>query len=185
MGVRPPGGGLHAVQVPVQRPLTGDFWGARREVYWDLGGMDETFTGYGHDELDFEYRAQLAHYHLARARVHVHHELHGTFGPVAGYAAMRAMERENREQFLRKHSGAYRSAAPQAAPFAARHVPALSIVMTTREDTSRLRETLARAAQDPRCHDGFFQLVVVDNASGDEAAVLLARYRLQLPRCLV
>jgi GT2 family glycosyltransferase len=168
----------------VKQPLTGEFWGARREVYWELGGMDETFTGYGHDELDLEYRAQLAHYQLALARVRVHHELHGTFGPIVGSKAMHEMGQENRELFVRKHRQTIHTAGTQVEPFAGHPLPRLSLVMTTRDDGSRLRETLTRAVQDPRCHDGTLQLVVVDNGSTDDTALLLEQYRLRLPRCL-
>src|SRR5205085_10776527 len=63
----------------VSRPVTGAFWGARRELYWELGGLDETFTGYGYEELDFQFRAQVAHSRLALAQVAVRHEAHGTY----------------------------------------------------------------------------------------------------------
>jgi glycosyltransferase involved in cell wall biosynthesis len=85
----------------VNRPLTGEFWGMRREVYWELGGMDEAFAGYGCDELDFQFRALEAQYHLAQVRVAVQHAGQRTFAPRYGPAALRAMEQDNYRLFTR------------------------------------------------------------------------------------
>lgn len=168
----------------VNRPLTGDFWGARRELYWELGGQDEAFAGYGYDELDFEFRAQLAHYHLALARVRVHHEFHGTFVPVYGQAAMAAMERENRRRFARKHGRPIYKSGAHVEPFASHCPPELSVVVATRDEGPRLRKSLEQAAQAPQCRDGTVQVVVVDNGSADDTALVLEEYRLRLPHSL-
>jgi glycosyltransferase involved in cell wall biosynthesis len=177
----PPGAPLYRL---VNRPVTGEFWGMRREVYWELGGMDEAFAGYGCDELDFQFRAQLAHYHLALARVSVHHDLHRTFGPRHGLAAMAAMEWENYRVFARKHGRAIQHLGGRMEPFTSQGVPELSIVIAAQDEAARLRESLEAAARDPGCRAGRVQVVVVDNGSRDETALVLAEYRQRLPGCL-
>jgi glycosyltransferase involved in cell wall biosynthesis len=167
----------------VERPLTGDFWGMRREVFWELGGVDEAFEGYGYDELDFEYRAQLAHYRLALARVKVHHEHHGTFGPLHG-EAMEAMEQVNRQRFARKHGQPVAKRGRRVEPFASLSPPGLSVVIAVRDEGRRLRETLSQAARDPACGCGSVQIVVVDDGSTDDTVLVLEEYRLRLPHCL-
>jgi glycosyltransferase involved in cell wall biosynthesis len=168
----------------VDRPLTGEFWGTRREVYWELGGMDEAFVGYGYDDLDFEYRTRLAHYHLALARVRVHHELHATFNAVHSAAALQQMSEENSRLFERKHGRPADFSGTRVEPFASHRPPALSLVVTARDQAPLLRQTLERAAQEPSCHDGTVQVVVVDNGSTDDTALVLEEYRIRLPHSL-
>lgn len=70
------GGGYTRCPVPV----VGYLWAMRAEMFWELGGMDEQFDGYGCDEVEFQYRLVKRHYHIALARVRVRHRLHATFG---------------------------------------------------------------------------------------------------------
>jgi glycosyltransferase involved in cell wall biosynthesis len=166
------------------RPVTGYFWGMRREVYWELGGMDESFSGYGFDELDFEFRALLAHYLLATARIDIRHYHHQTFGSRFTREQVEAMLAQNRWRFERKHGRPIYQSRERVEPFHTHRPAALSVVVAARDEADRLRETLARAAADPTCQDGRVQLVVVDNGSTDDTSLLIEEYRLRLPRCL-
>jgi glycosyltransferase involved in cell wall biosynthesis len=168
----------------VDRPVSGEFWGMRREVYWELGGMDEAFAGYGCDELDFQYRALLAHYHLAVARISVHHEPHSTFGMRYDAAALRAMEWENYWRFARKHGRAIQHLAGRMEPFTSQRGPELSVVITAQDEAEGVRASLAAAAEDARCRAGRLQVVVVDNGSGEETGLVLGEYRQRLGGCL-
>jgi hypothetical protein len=168
----------------VDRPLTGDFWGARRDVYWELGGMDEALSGYGYDELDFEYRAQLAHYLLAVARVRVQHDVHGTFDAVYGSEGREALAQENRHRFERKHRVVVHTRGARFEPHSSHELPVVSRVMAVRDEEARVRQSLASAARDPRCRDGSLQVVVIDNGSVDQTPLALEEYRLRLPRSL-
>jgi len=168
----------------VNRPVTGEFWGARREVYWELGGMDEAFAGYGYDELDFQFRAQRAHYHLALARVQVYHAAHGTFGPIYGSEAMEQMAEKNRWVFYWKHKRTTYEIGERIEPFASHRPPEVSMVVVVQDQGPLLRETLAHAARDAACLKGGVQVVVVDNASTDDTALAVEEARLRLPRCL-
>ncbi len=168
----------------VNRPPTGDFWGARREVYWELGGMDEAFAGYGYDELDFQYRAQLAHYQLALANMRVYHKLHGTFGNVHGSPAAQQRVEANYSLFERKHGRPAHAAGARMEPFASHRLPGLSLVITAHNEAAQLRQTLEQAVREPGCRDGSVQIVVVENGSTDETALVLEEYRLRLRRCV-
>jgi glycosyltransferase involved in cell wall biosynthesis len=174
----------HSAYVFTERPMMGHLWGARRDVYWELGGLDEAFTGYGYEELDFEYRALLAHYRLALATGDVYHHGAATFRAVHGTARLRALEEVNRALFERKHGRKIYCHGDRIVPFAGHDLPAVSVVMVARNAGAALRRTLEAAAIDPRCHDGSTQLVVVDNGSQDDTALVLAEYRRSLPRLL-
>jgi len=89
---------LHEAFVFSVRPVMGFFWALRRQVYWELGGMDEQFDGYGCDEIDLQYRLIQRGYRIAVADAFVHHELFGTFGRYP-----RAEHRRNLAKFERKH----------------------------------------------------------------------------------
>lgn len=168
----------------IDRPVTGDFWGMRREVFWELGGVDESFSGYGYDELDFQYRAQLAHYHLALARVQVHHDVHGTFDAVYGPEGRERMAQSNRRRFERKHRRVIHSVGTRMEPHSSHSLPDLSVVLVARDEAARVRETLARAYEDAGCREGRVQIVVVDNGSTDDTPLVMEEYRLRLPYCL-
>jgi GT2 family glycosyltransferase len=168
----------------VDRPLTGEFWGTRREVYWELGGMDEAFVGYGYDDLDFEYRARLAHYQLALAQVDVYHHLHGTFGPTYGAAGMHVMVNENQRIFERKHRRPVYQTGNVMEPFTSHRGPALSHLVIARDQSRAVAETLEQAVREPGCRDGTVQVVVVDNGSTDDTALVLEEFRLRLPLSL-
>jgi glycosyltransferase involved in cell wall biosynthesis len=168
----------------INRPVRGEFWGTRRELFWELGGMDEVFEGYGYDELDFEYRALLAQYRLALARVQVHHDFHGTFEPTYGAAALKAMEEQNRRLFERKHARSIHLLGGRVEPFSSHCRPATSLVVPARNEAAALRRTLEQAARDPGCRDGTVQIVVVDNGSTDDTVQVLEEYRLRLAFCL-
>jgi glycosyltransferase involved in cell wall biosynthesis len=168
----------------VERPLQGYFLGLRREVYWELGGLDEAFAGHGYEELDLQYRARLAHYLLALASVPVYHAGHATYEPVHGEAGMQRMAEENRRLFGRKHGRPVYALGPRVEPFASHCPPALSVVVAARDESPLLRQTLERAARDAGCRDGTVQVVVVDNGSTDDTPFLLEEYRLRLPRGL-
>jgi glycosyltransferase involved in cell wall biosynthesis len=168
----------------VDRPLTGEFWGMRREVYWELGGMDERFAGYGYDELELQYRAQLAHYQLAQVRVEVRHALHATFEARYGAAALKAMEWANYREFARKHGRAIQHLGERLEPFSSQAPPERTVVLAVRDEAAGLRASLAAAAADPGCQSGRVQVVVVDNGSQDETALVLGEYRARLGRCL-
>jgi glycosyltransferase involved in cell wall biosynthesis len=180
----PPRSRASSSYLVVDRPLTGDFWGTRREVFWELGGMDESFTGYGYDELEFQFRAQLAQYVLALSQAQIYHELHGTYDAVYGAAAREQMAQANRRQFERKHRcGIYLSGA-RMEPHVSHCLPRLSVVIAARNEAPLIRRTLALAAQDPGCHAGLVQVVVVDNGSTDDTGRALEEYRLRLPYTL-
>jgi glycosyltransferase involved in cell wall biosynthesis len=168
----------------VNRPVTGDFWGTRRALYWELGGMDEGLSGYGYDELDFSYRTQLAHYLLAVARVRVHHDVHGTFDAVYGPGGREALAQENRRRFERKHKVMVHTRGARFEPHSNHELPAVSRVLAVRNEETLVRRSLARAVSDPRCRDGRVQVVVIDNGSDDQTPLALAEYRLRLPRSL-
>jgi GT2 family glycosyltransferase len=168
----------------VDRPLTGEFWGTRREVYWELGGMDEAFAGYGSDELDFEYRAQLAHYQFALARVRIHHELHATYNAFHDAAAIQRLSGENARLFEQKHGRAAYYTPTHVEPFSSHRPPVLSVVIATRDQGPLLRRTLEEATREPGCREGAVQVVVVDNGSTDNTPVVLEEYRHRLPRSL-
>jgi glycosyltransferase involved in cell wall biosynthesis len=166
------------------RPLAGHFWGTRREVYWELGGMDRGFTGYGYEELDFHYRALRAHYRLALAAGQVAHHGSATFTAVHGAAAMRQMEQVNRAAFEKKHGYSIYAEGNRIEPFATYKPPIRSVVMVARNVGRELRRTLETAMGDPACQDGSTQLIVVNNASTDDTVLVLAEYRRRLPRLL-
>lgn len=168
----------------VNRPLRGEFWGARLEVFWELGGVDEAFSGYGYDELDFQFRAQLAHYHLAVARVLVHHEGSQTFKQRFRPAALRKLEKANHQLFERKHARRIYTKGHRVEPYASHHPPGWSLVVVARNQAAHLHQTLERAARDPLCINGAVQVIVVDNGSTDDTALLLQAYRLRLPSSL-
>jgi glycosyltransferase involved in cell wall biosynthesis len=170
----------------VDRALTGEVWGARRELYWDLGGQDEAFEGYGFDELDFMYRAQLAHYRLALAPVNIYHELHATYGDVEHSPAIKPRVEANYARFERKHGRAAHPVGPYMEPFASHQLPALSfvVVVTAPDEAPALRHTLEQAHREPACRDGSIQFVVVNNGASDDTTLVLEEYRLRLPHCL-
>jgi glycosyltransferase involved in cell wall biosynthesis len=161
----------------VERPVSGEFWGMRREVYWELGGMDEAFTGYGCDELDLQYRAQLAHYQRAQVRVAVAHAQHATYGTRYGPAALAAMEAANYWRFARKHGRAIRHRGERMEPFTGQEAPERTVVLAVRDEAAALRASLAAATADAACQAGRVQVVVVDNGSGDETGLVLGEYR--------
>jgi glycosyltransferase involved in cell wall biosynthesis len=168
----------------IDLPVMGDFWGMRREVYWELGGIDEAFAGYGHDEVDFQARAQLAHYRVALVRVQVEHELHATFAPLYGRPAIARMEAANRKLLHTRYGRWFPWAGARGASPTGQALVPSSVVIVARNEVQRLRETLARAARDPECRDGSTQIVVVNNGSTDDTALMLEAYRTRLPRCL-
>jgi hypothetical protein len=142
----------------VERPLTGAFWGTRQELYWELGGLDEEFAGYGYEELDFQFRAQSAHYRWAQARVAIHQDRMASRdkpGPRFSHEAGRTWAEESR-------------------------------VIAVRDEVAGLRATLAEAAGDARCGAGRLQVVVVVAGAAEETAGVLEEYRGRLgPRLTV
>jgi glycosyltransferase involved in cell wall biosynthesis len=167
------------------RPQAGFFWGTRREVFWELGALDEVFSGWGYEELDFAYRALLANYRMAIAAGRVAHHPSTTFKAEFGESAMRELEIVNRRAFERKFGRAIYTQGSVVEPFASYAVPSISAVMVVHENGPALRATLEAAAADPRAHDGSSQLVIVHKRpSTDETALLLAQYRRRLPRLL-
>jgi glycosyltransferase involved in cell wall biosynthesis len=166
----------------VQRPFPGYFWGMRRELYWELGGMDEEFWGYGYDELDFQYRALLGHYRLALVAGGVAHRVSTTFKAVFGRKKMSHLEYVNRVVFARKHGAEVLIRGDHVEPFCRYRSPGLSAVMVVRDAGPALRRSLEAAAVDPRAHNGSVQLVVVNNGSSDDTALVLAEYSRRLPR---
>ena len=159
-------------------------WGRGARCTGSWGGLDEAFTGHGDDDLDIQFRARLAHYHLALASVPLYHAGHGTDVPVHGEAGMQQMAEENRRLFVRKHRRRVYALGPRVEPFASHCPPALSVLVVARDEGPRLRQTLERAARDPGCQDGRVQVVVVDNGSTDDTSLLLEEYRLRLPNGL-
>jgi glycosyltransferase involved in cell wall biosynthesis len=170
-----------ASYVFTRRPLAGSFWATRREIYWGLGGLDENFTGYGYEGLDFQYRALRAHYRLALVAGRMAHHAAAPFRIGRGAAAM---EQADQAMFARKHGRSLSVVDNCIQPFAGEEPPALSIVVVARDAGPALRRTLKGAATEPRCHDGSIQVVVVNNGSRDETGMVLAEYRRQLPRLL-
>jgi hypothetical protein len=94
------------------------------------------------------------------------------------------MGQGNHQLFEQKHRRIFVNTGTGVEPYASHPPPALSLLIVARDEAAQLRETLARAVQDSRCHDGTLQMVVVDNGSRDDTALLLEQYRLRLPRCL-
>lgn len=167
-----------------QRPPLGFLWGIRREVYWELGGMDEAFTGYGYDELDLEFRAIRAHYRLALVRSRVQHHGSVTYSTEFEPADRDALLSLNRSVFESKHGCAIYTDGDRVEPFAGHRLPRCSVVIVARDQGSALRRSLELAAAQPGAHDGSLQLVVVNNGSKDDTALALAEYRRRLPRAL-
>jgi hypothetical protein len=69
-------------------------------------------------------------------------------------------------------------------PFAGRGWAKESVVIVAGEEAAGLRGSLARAERDGECRAGRVQVVVVENASGDETARVVEEYRERLARCL-
>jgi GT2 family glycosyltransferase len=157
--------------------MIGAFWGMRREVYWELGGLDERFAGYGCEELDFQFRAQVAHYRLALARVDVRHELHATFETLYSAQALEALEMRNRQRFAQKHGRPILAHGIWLEPFASQGRVEETVVIAARNEAAALRVTLDAAAADAGCRAGRVQVVVVDEGSEDETAEVLEEYR--------
>src|SRR5262249_5313894 len=126
-----------------QRPLAGSLWGTRREIYWELGGLDEGFTGYGYAGVDFQYRALRGHYRLALVAGRITHG--GAAMVRAGHdaAAIRTMEQVDQAVFERKHGRPLCAEDGRIEPFAGYEPPALSVVMVARDAGGALRRTLA------------------------------------------
>lgn len=64
----------------------GLFWslvfGIRRSAFFDIGGFDEAFTGYGAEDTDFGFRAKAAHLPLLfMGGAGAFHQHHGAFDP--------------------------------------------------------------------------------------------------------
>jgi len=168
----------------VPRPVPGYCWAMRREVFWELGGMDEAFSGYGYDELDFEYRAVLAHYRMAQVRAEVLHHGSATYLGRFDRGTKWQMQEANRVVFERKHQAAIYIDAEKIEPFCRHAPPALSVVIVAHNAGPALRRTLEAAAGEGRAHDGSTQLVVVNCGSTDDTRLVLAEYRRRLPRLL-
>jgi glycosyltransferase involved in cell wall biosynthesis len=166
------------------RPLAGFFWGCRRAVYWELGGMEEAFTSYGHEELDFQYRALQAHYRLALVPGQVAHQGSGTFAAVYPAVSKRTMEHVNHTVFEEKHGWSIYALGNRSELFARYAPPELSVVIVAQDVGRALRRTLELTASEQWCHDGSVQVVVVNNGSQDETGLVLAEYRRRLPRLL-
>jgi glycosyltransferase involved in cell wall biosynthesis len=165
-----------------ERPFPGFFWGMRREVYWELGALDEAFAGYGYDELDFQYRALLNHYRLALVAGGVVHRKSMTFKAVFGSSAMSVMEKFNHDVFEGKHGCGMYVSGDHVEPFARHRPPTLSIVTVASDAGSALRRSLESAIGEQRSRDGSVQWVVVDNGSSDDTALVMWEYRRRLPR---
>jgi glycosyltransferase involved in cell wall biosynthesis len=64
-GTKPPWDTARTPYLFANRSPQGPIWGVRREVYWELGGLNEELSGYEVARLEFASRAQCAHYQLA------------------------------------------------------------------------------------------------------------------------
>jgi glycosyltransferase involved in cell wall biosynthesis len=166
-----------------QGPLAGHFWGCRREVYWELGGLDEAFADDGYAKLDFQYRTLRAQYRLALAAGHVAYEASGRLVPVSESALPDARQTDP-ALFEQKHQCRVHFAGDKIEPFAGYRPPVQSVVMVAHNAGSALRRGLEAMMADPRHHDGSIQLVVVNNGSQDDTALVLGECQRSLPGLL-
>jgi glycosyltransferase involved in cell wall biosynthesis len=162
-------------------PVPGYFWAVRREVYWEVGGMDEAFSGYGHDEVEMQYRLVKAHYRLALLDVEVRHADKATYRQERTPQQMNQLWEENVARFRERHGRPPTYSDKGVEPFISHKSPVISVAIATRNYGRFLRRCLDSVLACRNPTDAPLQVVVVDNASTDDTPLILHDYKQKHP----
>ncbi len=146
-------------------PLGGHLMALRREVYWEIAGMDEAFDGYGEDEVDLQYRLIRRHYRIARVKARVVHRHFATFGaPVA----VSPLAVRNQLLFEAKHGSARGRFDQEFRVFREWRYPEVSVLLVAgaNDDATEVERSLHHALASASPTDAPLQYVVVVNGAG-------------------
>lgn len=162
-------------------PVPGYFWAMRREVYWEVGGMDEEFSGYGHDEVEMQYRLVKANYLVALLNAQVRHEQGATYLRQTPPEEGKRMWEGNVARFHQKHGTWPFFSETRMDPFTSHKLPVISVAISARNYGSFLRRCLDSVLACRNPTDAPLQIVVVDHASTDETPLILFEYKQRHP----
>jgi glycosyltransferase involved in cell wall biosynthesis len=158
------------------KPVMGFLWAVRAEVFAEFDGLDEAFADYGCDEVDFQYRAIRRNYRLAVVESMVHHEVHATFG-----SQVLSGLRRNVERFNVKHGCRLVTGGEWYVPFTKHVYPRVSVALACRNYGRFLSRALDSVLGSYLPPGDSVQVVAVNDASSDDTAAILERYRLAHP----
>ena len=144
----------------------------RSEAFWVVGGFDERFTAYGHDEVDWFYRARHCGYRWAvDTEIAVHHADGATFGQ-----RRRAVElSESRALFVSIHH-----VSPEPGPHWRASRPAVSWVIASRNGAGFLGRCLGSIAANRSTWPPDFEVVLGLDGSTDGSANVVTAFNQSL-----
>lgn len=162
-------------------PLNGFLFGIRPEIYWAVGGLDESFKSPSIALADLQYRLIGANYRLARAL---------TPGPRKTSASLRQhrigipdklIPRTDLERFSRKHRRPLAGLNSWKELFTRHPYPMFSVSIATRNYGQWLPRCLNSVLRNQKSSRAPLQITVVDDCSTDNTRLLLEEYRKKYP----
>ena len=159
-------------------PMLGPVVGLRPEVFWELGGIDEQFKSYTVAMKDLQYRLISSNYRLAQVPL-----THRSAWSVSASARVSQTQlRADRKRFTLKYRRQLKTLEHPEQLFTNHSYPKLSVAIATRNYGRWLPRCLNSILRSADASKATLQIVVTDDCSTDNTALILERYRKRYPR---